>query len=71
MSSSTLDGLIRVHEQLVRQHLTAENNHLLAETLATLHELCVFEDITLGKTYTVNLAQPSNTKHGGTPLTTK
>lgn len=51
MSSSTLDGLIRGHEQLVRQHLAAENNHLLAETLATLHEQCVFEDITLGKTY--------------------
>lgn len=36
-------------QDLVNIHLTAENNHRLEDTIATLHEECVFEDRTLGQ----------------------
>ncbi len=36
-------------EQLVATHLAAENEHRLEDTLATLHEDCLFEDRALGQ----------------------
>ena len=43
--------LQREHERLIRRHVEAENEHRMRETLATLHEACVFEDLPLGRTY--------------------
>lgn len=36
-------------ELLLRAHVEAENAHRMDETLATLHEQCVFEDIATGQ----------------------
>ena len=38
-------------EQLVATHLAAENDHRLEDTLATLHEECLFEDRALGQVF--------------------
>ena len=38
-------------EQLVATHLAAENEHRLEDTLATLHEECLFEDRALGQVF--------------------
>ena len=38
-------------QALVNTHLTAENEHRLEATLATLHEECVFEDRALGQIF--------------------
>ena len=38
-------------ELLVATHLAAENEHRLEDTLATLHEECVFEDRALGQVF--------------------
>ena len=38
-------------ERLVSTHLEAENDHRLEDTLATLHEECVFEDRALGQIF--------------------
>jgi len=38
-------------QALVSTHLAAENEHRLEDTIATLHEECVFEDRTLGQTF--------------------
>ena len=35
----------------VNRHLAAENQHRMVETLAELPPDCVFEDLSLGKTY--------------------
>jgi steroid delta-isomerase-like uncharacterized protein len=36
---------------LMRAHIDAENGHRMAETLATLHEECVFEDVATGQVF--------------------
>lgn len=38
-------------KRLVARHLEAENAHRMAETLATLHPECVFEDVATGEIY--------------------
>lgn len=38
-------------ETLVNTHLAAENDHRLQDTLATLHEECIFEDRTLNQIF--------------------
>lgn len=38
-------------ESLLRAHVEAENAHRMTETLATLHEECVFEDVATGQTW--------------------
>ncbi|HVZ06575.1 ester cyclase [Rhodopila sp.] len=38
-------------EALVNRHLSAENEHRMEETLATLHPECKFEDLPMGKIY--------------------
>ncbi len=43
--------LIARNQALVGKHLKAENQHLMDETLATLHPDCVFEDVALGLIY--------------------
>ena len=35
--------------QLLRRHMEAENAHWMKETLATLTEDCLFEDMALGR----------------------
>ncbi|WP_164016643.1 ester cyclase [Pyxidicoccus trucidator] len=45
------EALRRGHELLVRRHVEAENQHLMRETLETVHETCIFEDVALGRTY--------------------
>ena len=43
---------MRAENDAVRQrHVAAENQHLMAETLATLHEECIFEDIATGQVF--------------------
>jgi steroid delta-isomerase-like uncharacterized protein len=36
-------------ERLLRAHVEAENAHRMSETLATLHEECIFEDVATGQ----------------------
>lgn len=43
--------LPEAHRAIVSRHLAAENAHQLEETLATLTEDCVFEDLALGRVY--------------------
>lgn len=38
-------------QELVRKHLTAENAHDMAGTLATLHPECVFDDTATGQMF--------------------
>src|SRR5262245_7048118 len=40
-----------INQACLVRHLTAENAHRLEETLATLTEDCVFEDVALQKTF--------------------
>jgi len=40
-----------VHQACLARHLAAENSHLLQETLATLTEDCVFEDVALQRVF--------------------
>jgi steroid delta-isomerase-like uncharacterized protein len=51
MNNKELSTILEANQALVRAHLTAENQHLLDETLATLHPDCVFEDLPLGLAY--------------------
>jgi steroid delta-isomerase-like uncharacterized protein len=51
MNLEELPSILDCNQTLVRTHLTAENLHQMDETLATLHEDCVFEDIPMGLTY--------------------
>ncbi len=46
-----LEEILETNKQLVDIHVEAENKHLLAETINTLHSECVFEDIPLGQIY--------------------
>ncbi len=46
-----LEEILEINKRLVDTHLEAENKHLLAETINTLHSECVFEDIPLGQIY--------------------
>lgn len=48
---SATDTFASRHLDILNRHLAAENEHRLDETLATLHEECVFEDIPLQQTY--------------------
>jgi steroid delta-isomerase-like uncharacterized protein len=41
----------RAHQALMARHVTAESERRMEETLATLAENCVFEDVTLGRTF--------------------
>jgi len=43
-----LEEILEINKRLVDIHVEAENKHLLAETINTLHSECVFEDIPLG-----------------------
>jgi steroid delta-isomerase-like uncharacterized protein len=38
-------------ELLLRRHVEAENAHHMEETLATLHEDCIFEDVATGQRF--------------------
>lgn len=51
MQSDNLPSILEANESLVDRHLTAENEHQMSETLATLHPECVFEDLPLGLSY--------------------
>lgn len=51
MDGKEVSSTLEVNQALVREHLAAENQHLLSETLATLHPNCVFEDLPLGLNY--------------------
>ena len=42
---------IEHYQQLLRTHMEAENAHRMQETLATLTQDCLFEDIALGQVY--------------------
>ena len=46
-----LEEILEINKRLVDIHVEAENKHLLAETINTLHSECVFEDIPLGQIY--------------------
>jgi steroid delta-isomerase-like uncharacterized protein len=39
------------HQALLQRHLAAENAHRMADTLATLHPDCVFEDVATGQIF--------------------
>src|SRR6266496_1943945 len=39
------------YQQLLRTHMEAENAHRMQETLATLTEDCLFEDMALGQVF--------------------
>ncbi|MFZ0470181.1 MAG: hypothetical protein WAL92_14760 [Thiogranum sp.] len=51
MQLDNLPSILEANESLVDRHLTAENEHQMSETLATLHPECVFEDLPLGLSY--------------------
>ncbi len=40
-----------VNEAVVRVHVIAENEHRMEDTIATLSEDCVFEDVAMGRSY--------------------
>lgn len=40
-----------VNQALVRVHVIAENEHRMEDTIATLSEDCVFEDVAMGRSY--------------------
>jgi steroid delta-isomerase-like uncharacterized protein len=44
-------GMPTALKALMRAHVEAENGHRMADTLATLHEECVFEDVATGQVF--------------------